>query len=143
MSNLTVSQAAKYIQKAKKWDMRKLLREYAQVSKQNEYGSHVDQLQILSDEIISRTEPTPKPLSLVDKAAELGYILNLSESGEVEYLYPISRKGFTPEITRQGMWPDDPWNIQTYGYGAKDPATIQKIIEGQQRAIKMVELLAK
>ena len=81
------------------------------------------------------------------RAAQLGYHLDIEDDeelgGKILYVWEIDRNSYTPEIHRHREFGTRKsiWKIQTTAYGSKEPEDIRKVIEGYERALKMVELL--
>lgn len=76
--------------------------------------------------------------NLINKAAELGYLLSVDENGEVEYLFPADRHNYTPEIFKGE---NGERNVMTVGYGTLPMEEIRKVIDGFYRAEQVITLL--
>lgn len=81
--------------------------------------------------------------TITAQAADLGYNVAFKGDGTINYVMPISRSAYTPEIYggREMFGEIAPWTIQTTAYGTMSSEDIDLVIAGYRRAQRMVELL--
>lgn len=124
------------------WGVEELVSTHFFATKQ---GVAQDKIELMNDRIMDLTAggQDREAIERGKQAAALGYVLfqRDAEIGGGWGIRVVTGDDYTPELYQQGAFGDGDWHIQTTSYGTSAPEKVEQIIDGYQRAMKMVELL--